>query len=61
MDAKKGNGPDAPHDRPAKTLTKYAANFTAHAASIATVSNGFNVLFFLLVLQNVAMVWEVLK
>ena len=56
----KGNGPDAPHDRPAKTLTKYATDFIAATARYANVNGGFNILFLMLALQFVALVWVAL-
>ena len=56
MAAKKGNGLDAAHDQPAKTLTKHTADFIAAAARYATVNGGFNILFLVLVLQFVAIV-----
>lgn|GEM_PF-2891617 len=56
----KGNGLDAPHDQPAKTITKHAADFIASAARYATVNGGFNILFLVLALQFVAIFWGVL-
>ena len=35
MSAAKGNGPDAPHDQPAKTFTKNTTDFIATAETIA--------------------------
>ena len=50
----KCNGPDAPHDRPAKTLTKRTADFIARAASFATAdSGGYLVLCVVVLLQAV--------
>lgn len=60
MKPTKGNGLAAPHDQPAKTLTKHAADFIAAAARNATVNAGFNILFLVLALQFVAMAWGVL-
>jgi len=51
MSPTKCNVPDAPHDRPAKTLTKYAADFIARAASFATADSGYLVLCVVVVLQ----------
>jgi hypothetical protein len=56
----KGNGSDAPHDRPVKTLTKRTTDFIAATARYASVNNGFNTLFLVLALQFVAMAWGVL-
>jgi len=60
MAATKGNGPDAPHDRPAKTLTKNASDFIAAAARYATANGGFNIFFMELAFQFVAIVWGVM-
>ena len=38
--APKGDGPDAPHDRPAKALTKYAADFIAVCAMLGSPTGG---------------------
>ena len=57
MSATKGGGLDAPHDQPAKTLTKLTANFIAAAAHYAIVNDGFNILFLTLVLQFLAIAW----
>lgn len=60
MDAPKGNGLDAANDQPAKTLTKYAADFIAGAARYATDNDGFNILFLVMALQFALNVWRVL-
>jgi hypothetical protein len=60
MAATKGNGLDAPHDQPAKILTKRTADFIAAAARYATVNGGFNILFLALALQFVLIFWGVL-
>ncbi len=51
MNPTKCNGPDAPHDRPAKTLTKYTADFIARAASFAMADSGYLVLCLVVALQ----------
>lgn len=53
MNPTKGNGPEAARNRPAKTLTKYTANFTARAASFATADSGYLVLCVVVVVQVV--------
>ena len=60
MATTKGNGLEAPHDQPAKTLTKHTAYFIAAAARYAIVNGGFNILFLVLALQFVAIVWGAL-
>jgi len=57
---KKGNGLTTPHSQPAKTLTKYTADFIARAARFASVNAEFNILFLVLTLQFVAIVWGTL-
>lgn len=60
MNPTKCNGPEAARNRPAKTLTKYTANFTARAASFATADSGYLVLCVVVLVQAVLMlVWEV--
>jgi len=61
MNPTKGNGPTAPHDRPAKTFTKFAADFIAAAARYATGNNRLSILFVVLALQFVLIVWGVLQ
>lgn len=62
MNPTKCNGPDAPHDRPAKTLTKYAADFTARTASFAMADSGYLVLCVVVLAQAALMfVWGVLQ
>lgn len=46
MDATKGNGPDAPHDQPAKTLTTNTTDFILDA---------------FLAVVTVALVWGVMQ
>jgi len=48
---KKGNGLTTPHSQPAKTLTKYTADFIARAASFAMADSGYLVLCLVVALQ----------
>jgi len=56
MNPTKGNGPDAPHDRPAKTLSKFTADSIARAARFASAEPGHLALFAALVLQAALLV-----
>ena len=58
--APKGDGLDAAHDQPVKTLTKYATDFIAAIARYASANTEFNILFLVLTFQFVAIVWGVL-
>lgn len=58
MDATKGNGLDAANIQPAKTLTKYAADFIAWSGIFAS---RLDVVTVLLILQFVAIVAGVLS
>jgi len=55
MVATKGNGLEAANDQPAKTLTKYAIDFIARAASFATPDKAYMLLCVVVVVQLAAM------
>lgn len=55
MASKKGNGPDAANDQPAKTFTKYTGDFIARAASFATADKGYMLLIIVVLTQAVLM------
>lgn len=56
MNPTKCNEPDAPHDRPAKTLTKHTTDFIARAASFATAGKGYTPLCVVVVVVQAVLV-----
>lgn len=62
MNPTKGNGPEAARNQPAKTFTKYTADFTARAARFATADSCYLLLCVVVLAQAALMfVWGVLQ
>lgn len=51
----KGDGPEAPRNRPAKTFTKHTTDFIARAASFAIADAGYLVLCVVVLVQAALM------